>query len=263
MSASLPVLPEFSLKDKVAIVTGGGRGLGLEMSKALAESGAKVAIMYVSSDKTKDTAADIAKQFNVKCEAYKAPINDAEAVKQVIDQIHKDFGSIDILVANAGVNTGGASETFDLKEWQKVMDINVNGVFYSIQAAAKHMLQKGKGSIIITSSISGAVANRPQLQCVYNTSKGATTMMAKCLATEWAQKGIRVNALCPGYMRTELLDATFKDDPEWEKIWCDMTPMGRIGDAKELRGAIVFLASDASTYVTGTELFVDGGYTAV
>ncbi|RCH95426.1 hypothetical protein CU098_010252 [Rhizopus stolonifer] len=263
MSAPLPVLPEFSLKGKVAIVTGGGRGLGLEMSKALAESGANVAIMYVSSDKTKDIAADIGKKFNVKCEAYKAPITDAEEVKKVIEQIYKDFGAIDVFVANAGINAGGASETFDLNEWRKVMDVNVNGVFYGIQAASKYMLEKGKGSIIITSSISGAVANRPQFQCVYNTSKGATTMMAKCLATEWAQKGIRVNALCPGYMRTELLDNTFKDDPEWEKIWTDMTPMGRIGDAKELRGAIVFLASDASSYVTGAELFVDGGYTAV
>ncbi|KAI8975648.1 hypothetical protein BDF20DRAFT_879872 [Mycotypha africana] len=263
MSSSNPTLPEFSLKGKVAVVTGGGRGLGLDMSKALAESGASVAIMYVSSDKTKDTAAQIAKDYNVTCKAYKADIVNAEEVQKAIDQIHQDFGAIDVLVANAGINSGGPAEKLDLKDWQNVMDVNVNGVFYTIRAAAKYMLEKGSGSVIITSSISGHVANRPQLQCAYNTSKGATTMMAKTLAYEWASKGIRVNALCPGYMRTDLLNATFKENPEWEDIWCKLTPMGRIGEAKELRGAIVFLASDASSYVTGTELFVDGGYTCV
>ncbi|KAG2198188.1 hypothetical protein INT47_000389 [Mucor saturninus] len=264
MSANpLPTLPEFSLKGKVAVITGGARGLGLEMSKALAESGADVALMYVSSDKTHDIAAKIGKDYGVVCKAYKADIADAEQVTTAIDQIYKDFGVIDIFVANAGINSGGAAETYDLKTWQKIMDVNVNGVFYSIQAVSKYMLAKGKGSIIITSSMSGHIANRPQMQCAYNTSKGAATMMTKALASEWALKGIRVNAICPGYMRTELLDETFKNNPEWEKTWTDLTPMGRIGDAKELRGAVVFLASEASTYVTGLELFVDGGYTCV
>ncbi|GAA5803917.1 hypothetical protein EDC94DRAFT_606144 [Helicostylum pulchrum] len=263
MTTPLPTLPEFSLKGKVAIVTGGARGLGLEMSKALAESGADVALMYVSSENTHKTASEIAKQYGVVCKAYKANITDAKQVQDAISQIHQDFKAIDIFVANAGVNSGGPSETFDLKAWQNIMDVNINGVFYGIQAASKYMLAKGKGSVIVTSSMSGHIANRPQLQCGYNTSKGAATMMAKALAAEWATKGIRVNAICPGYMRTDLLDETFKDNPEWEKTWTDMIPMGRIGDAKELRGAVVFLGSDASTYVTGIELFVDGGYTAV
>ncbi|CAO3641172.1 uncharacterized protein ATC70_013342 [Mucor velutinosus] len=263
MSAPLPTLPEFSLKDKVAVVTGGGRGLGLEMSRALAESGANVAIMFVSSEKTHDTAAQIAKDYNVTCKAYKADIVDPVAVKEAVDQIYKDFGAIDVFVANAGVSIGGKTEEYDLNDWKKTMDINVNGVFYSIQAASKYMLEKGKGSVIITSSISGHVANRPQPQCAYNTSKGATTLMTKALATEWATKGIRVNAICPGYMRTELLDITLKNNPEWERQWNQFTPMGRVGEAKELRGAVVFLASDASSYVTGIELFVDGGYTCV
>lgn len=173
-------------------------------------------------------------------------------------------------------------QDYDLNDWKKTMDINVNGVFYSIQAASKYMLEKGKGSVIITSSISGHVANRPQAQCAvslilkkvkriltnemhfqYNTSKGATTLMTKALATEWATRGIRVNAICPGYMRTDLLDITLSNNPGLEEQWNVFTPMGRIGEAKELRGAVVFLASDASTYVTGIELFVDGGYTCV
>ncbi|KAG0760347.1 hypothetical protein G6F62_009411 [Rhizopus arrhizus] len=261
--SALPTLPEFSLKGKKAIVTGGARGLGLEMSKALAESGADVALLYVSNDKAKDVAAKIAKDNNVFCKAYKADITNSDEVRSVIDVIYKELGGADIFVANAGVNIGGQAENYDLKDWHKVFDVNVHGVFYGIQAVAKYMLEKGKGSIIITSSISASVVNRPQLQCAYNTSKSAVSMMTKCLAVEWAKKGIRVNAICPGYMKTDLLDNTNKENPEWEATWLDSTPMGRIGDAHELKGPVVFLASDASTYVTGAELFVDGGYTAI
>jgi sorbose reductase len=258
---SAPTLPEFSLKGKVAIVTGGGRGLGLEMSKALAESGAHVAMMYVSNEKTHDLAAQIASENNITCKAYKADIVKPEEVQQAIDQIYKDFGAIDILVANAGINVCGPTEEYRVEDWKNIFDVNVNGVFYTVKATAKYMLEKKKGSIIITSSISGAVANRPQLQTCYNASKGATTMLAKSLAVEWAEHGIRVNALCPGYMRTELLEKTLKTQSDLKTAWNQYTPMGRIGEPKELRGPVVFLASDASSYITGAELFVDGGYT--
>lgn len=172
-------------------------------------------------------------------------------------------------------------QTYDLKTWHKLFDVNVHGVFYGVQAVSKYMLEKGKGSIIITSSISGTIVNRPQLQCAvslsffnvyiiklillpqYNTTKSAVSMLTKCLAVEWAKRGVRVNAICPGYMKTDLLDNTNKENPDWEKTWLESTPMGRIGEASELKGAVVFLASDASSYVTGTELFVDGGYTAI
>ncbi|CAO3695923.1 unnamed protein product [Rhizopus stolonifer] len=259
----LPTLPLFSLKGKKAIVTGGARGIGLEMSKALAESGADVAMMYVSNDKAKDLAAEIGKQYNVFCQAYKAEITNAEEVTKVIDQIVKEMGGVDIFVANAGVNIGGEAVSYDLESWRKVFDINVNGVFYGIQAASKYMLKQGKGNVIVTSSISAAIVNRPQVQCAYNSSKSAVTMMAKCLAVEWAQKGIRVNALCPAYIKTDLLDNTNKENPAWESTWIDSTPMGRIGEPHELKGPLVFLASDASSYVTGAELFVDGGYTCI
>ncbi|KAG1444489.1 hypothetical protein G6F56_010277 [Rhizopus delemar] len=261
--SALPTLPAFSLKGKKAIVTGGARGLGLEMSKALAESGADLAVLYVSNDKAKDTAAQISKDYNVSCKAYKADITSPEQVRSVIDDIYKDLGSIDIFVANAGVNIGGQAETYDLENWHKVFNVNVHGVFYGVQAAAKYMLEQGKGSIIITSSISAAVVNRPQLQSAYNISKSAVSMMTKCLAVEWAKKGIRVNAVNPGYMKTDLLENTNKENPEWESTWIDSTPMGRIGDAHELKGPVVFLASDASSYVTGAELFIDGGYTCI
>ncbi|ORX61895.1 NAD(P)-binding protein [Hesseltinella vesiculosa] len=254
----------FSLAGKKAIVTGGARGLGLEMSKALAGAGADVALMYVSSEKTHDTAADIAKEFNVKCKAYKADMGNAAHVQEAIENIYKDFGEIDIFVANAGIAIEGPSETFDLDDWRRIFDVNVHGVFYGIQAAGQRMLKAGtKGSIILISSMSGLIANRPQPHCGYNASKGAVNMMTQCLAQEWAQRGIRVNSINPGYMETEMLKDIFKNNPQLKTTWESLTPMGRVGRPDELNGAIVFLASDSSSYVTGAHLYIDGGYTCV
>ncbi|KAI8372921.1 uncharacterized protein BYT42DRAFT_578566 [Radiomyces spectabilis] len=252
-------LEQFSLKGKTALVTGGGRGLGLNMSKALADAGANVAVTYVSNAKTVEIAEDIAKQYGVKCKAYKVEVADADDVKRSFEQVYKDFGAIDIFVANAGISIGGSAETFDLDSWRRLFDVNVHGVFYSVQAVSKYMLEKGKGSIILISSISGAVANMPHHQAGYNSTKGAVSLMAKCLAYEWAQRGVRVNTINPGYMKTDMIE----ENTAVQEKWKEYTPMGRLGEANELNGAVVYLASDASSYVTGSELFVDGGYTAV
>ncbi|KAI9304460.1 hypothetical protein BJ944DRAFT_202669 [Cunninghamella echinulata] len=253
----------FSLKGKTAIVTGGGRGLGLEMSKALAGAGANVAMMYVSSEKTHDTAADVASSFGVKCKAYKADMSKPQEVAKAIDEIHNDFGTIDILVANAGIAIEGPAEDFKMEDWQKLFDVNVHGVFATVQAVAKEMLKNGKGSIILISSMSGLISNRPQAHCGYNATKGAVTMMSKCLAQEWATRGIRVNSINPGYMKTEMLMDVCNSKPELKKTWEDLTPMNRLGNPDELNGTVVYLASDASSYVTGAQIYVDGGYTCV
>ncbi|KAI8093627.1 uncharacterized protein BX664DRAFT_358057 [Halteromyces radiatus] len=259
----MSALQLFSLKGKKAIVTGGGRGLGLEMSKALAGAGADVAMMYVSSDKTHDTAAAVGKEFNVQCKAYKADMGKPEEVTAAIDQIYKDFGHIDIFVANAGIAIEGPAETFSMDDWKRIFDVNVHGVFCSVQAAAKRMLEQGRGSIILISSMSGLISNRPQPHCGYNASKGAVTMMSKCLAQEWAQRGIRVNSINPGYMETEMLKDVFRNNPEVKEKWLEYTPMGRLGRPDELNGAVIYLASDASSYVTGSQIYIDGGYTCV
>ncbi|KAI8066718.1 FabG protein [Gongronella butleri] len=254
----------FSLAGKTAIVTGGGRGLGLEMSKALAGAGANVALMYVSSEKTHDTAAAIAKEYGVTCKAYKADIGDATAVQAAIDKIYADFGTVHIFVANAGIAIEGPAETFNLDDWRRIFDVNVHGVFYGVQAVGKRMLEQGtKGSIILISSMSGAIANRPQPHTGYNASKGAVNMMAKCLAQEWAQRGIRVNSINPGYMETEMLQDIFKTNPQLKETWEQLTPMGRVGRPDELNGAVVYLAGDSSSYVTGAQFYIDGGYTCV
>ncbi|KAG2182543.1 hypothetical protein INT43_007474 [Umbelopsis isabellina] len=254
-------LPEFSLQGKIAVITGGARGIGLEMSKALAEAGADVAMMYVSNDATHDTAAEIGKKFNKTVKAYKCELTNVDQVREVIDKIHSDFGRIDIFVANAGVSEGGAAEDLDINVWHRVMDVNVNGCFYTIQAVARHMLkQPNGGSIITLSSISASIVNRPQFQVVYNTSKAAVGMMTKCLAAEWATRKIRVNAISPGYMMTDMVTKYIANNKELGDQWVEHTPMKRIGDPKELRGAVVFLASDAASYMTGSEIVVDGGY---
>ncbi|KAI9493772.1 hypothetical protein BDB00DRAFT_821582 [Zychaea mexicana] len=257
------MLPEFSLKGKKAIVTGGARGLGLEICRGLAESGADVALMYVSSDKTHDTAAEIGKEFNVTCKAYKANIADAKETQEAIDQIHKDFGRIDVFVANAGISQNGNAETFDLNDWKHLFDVNVHGVFYGVQAVSKHMLEQGSGSIILMSSVSAYLANQPQYQCAYNCTKASVSMMGKCLAYEWGTRGIRVNSVCPGYMRTDMLEQFTSKRPDLAEAWNSLNPMKRMGVPKEIKGAVVFLASEASSYITGSDLFVDGGYTAM
>ncbi|ORZ11535.1 hypothetical protein BCR42DRAFT_421293 [Absidia repens] len=253
----------FSLQGKKAIVTGGARGLGLKMCKALAGAGADVAMMYVSSETTHDTAAAIAKEFNVQCKAYKANMADDNQVNAAMDQIYKDFGKIDILVANAATAIGGPVETFNMDDWKHIFDVNVHGVFNCVKSAGTRMLEQGKGSIILISSIAGMIATKPQPQCGYNASKGAVTAMTKSLAQEWATRGIRVNSINPGYMMTELVEDLTAANPDMYAKWKEYIPMGRLGNPDELNGAVIYLASDASSYMTGTHICIDGGYTCV
>ncbi|KAI8341716.1 hypothetical protein BC941DRAFT_345694 [Chlamydoabsidia padenii] len=234
------------------------------MAHGLAEAGANVAITYNTSDESAKTIVhDIESKYNVKCKAYSMQVTNPDQVQTTLAKIHEDFKSIDIFVANAGISRQGNSETFSLDDWKTVFDVNVHGVFYGVQAAAKYMLEQGHGSIVTISSISAKIANVPQAQCAYNSSKAAVSMMVKCLGSEWATRGVRINAICPGYMDTDMLGDIFKQRPELRQAWTDRIPMRRLGNPDELKGAVVFLASDQSTYITGTELFVDGGYTCV
>ncbi|KAI8340006.1 hypothetical protein BC941DRAFT_349080 [Chlamydoabsidia padenii] len=252
---SVPSL--FSLSGKNAIVTGGSRGLGYEMCKALAGAGANVAFIYIESPQANDLAIEIGQEFNVKCQAYEANISSADQVHKVMGSIYKDFGDINILIANAGIHDAGPSETFDLDLWKHIFDVNVHGAFYCAQFVGNRMLKKGKGSIIFISSVAGHVGIGPQQVASYSASKGAVTSMTKALANEWATRGVRVNSINPGYMTT----VPFGDSP-MTRFWKLRTPMGRFGKPDELNGAAIYLASDASSYVTGTQLFIDGGYSS-
>jgi NAD(P)-dependent dehydrogenase (short-subunit alcohol dehydrogenase family) len=188
-------------------------------------------------------------------------VTDPQAVEAMATAIVADFGKVDILVNSAGIaRLNTALDTPD-EEWRLVMDVNVNGVYWASRAFGRSMVARNKGSIVNLGSMSGLIINRPQTAPSYMVSKGAVHMMTKALAVEWAKSGVRVNALAPGYVGTEMT-LKMRERPELFNTWIDMTPMGRLGTPQEIASAILFLASPASSYVTGAVLSIDGGYTA-
>lgn len=251
------VLKAFDLTGKVAAITGGARGIGLEVSKALAEAGADVALIYNSSKTAQDTAAIIASENNVKAAAYKADVGNQEDIEKAVQQIAADFGKLDIIVVNSGITSSIAAEDYTAEQWKDIMKVNLDGAFYTAQAAARIFKKQGYGNVIFTASVSATLVNIPQKQAAYNASKAGVVQMAKCLSVEWVDF-CRVNCISPGFITTDILDIHPK---EWREKWFSMIPAQRMAQAYELKGAYVFCASDASSYMTGADLVIDGGYT--
>ncbi|EME43566.1 hypothetical protein DOTSEDRAFT_72814 [Dothistroma septosporum NZE10] len=266
----------FSLKGKTAIVSGSGAGIGYAVVQAFAEAGANVAIWYHGNKKALEKAKDIEKQFGVKCQAYQTDVTDFEDTKRVINQIAHDFnGRLDIFVANAGIPwQDGRMIDGKLENYHKVVSTDLDSVFYCAKAAGEIFRRQyltgvttsgealenySYGSFIATASMSGHIANIPQLQAAYNAAKAGVIHLCKSLAVEWV-KFARVNSVSPGYMATEISDFV---PPETKRIWHGKIPMGREGEAHELKGAYLYLASDASSYTTGADIVVDGGYCSV
>jgi len=247
----------FDLKVEKAIVTGGGQGLGKEMALALAEAGADVAVVQRRLEMGEQTAAEI-KKLGRKGIAIKGDVSKEEDVKKVVETVKREFGRIDICVNNAGIANWKAAEDMTLEEWREMIDINLTGVFLCCKWVGREMIKQKKGSIINISSISGYIVNVPQKQCHYNAAKAAVHHLTKSLALEWAAYNVRVNAICPGYFMTPLLRLA---DKKILDEWASYTPMKRIADPSEIKGLCVFLASKASTYVTGSAIIIDGGYT--
>lgn len=267
------VFPLFSLKGRTAIVSGAGAGIGLAVAQALAEAGANVAIWYNSNKQAVAEAEKIEKEFNVKCKAYQVNVVSPEDVERAVDDIVGEFnGRLDIVVANSGIGwPNGAFIDGSAETARKVMAVNVDGVMWCAKAAGRHFRRQknegttldGKpldnyltGSFIATASISGIIVNVPQMQAVYNASKAAVVQFCKSLAVEWTGFS-RVNTVSPGYMVTEMIDNV---SPAMRDLWRDGIVMGREGRVKELKGAYLYLASDAASYTTGVDLVVDGGY---
>lgn len=249
----------FKLDGKTAWITGGAKGLGFAMGNALASAGARIAINSRHGDEAKEAAAKIAETHGVNCYGFEADITHEDQVEQATQEIIKELGGVDVLINNAGVNVRQGTTELSTDEWRRVVDINLTGPFLCSKAVAPHMIEKGWGRIINMSSILGLVglANRPP----YTATKGGLVLLTKTQALEFAEKGITVNAICPGPFATDMNKALL-DDPEKYQAFVAKIPMARWGELNELDGAVIFLASNASSYVTGTTLTVDGGWTA-
>lgn len=259
------ITEQLSLKGKVALVTGGSRGIGLAAAKGLAEAGASVAITYITAGPEK--LAEVEKAVKAAgtdtFKAYKADVKSKESIEAVVDQVVSDFGRLDIVVPNAGVAIHVAAEDFTQKDYEEQMRTNLDGAFYTAQAASrvfKAQKEQGtldQGRIVFTASVSSFIVNYPQKQAPYNASKAGLVQMAKCLAVEWIDFA-RVNCISPGYTATDMIDAKPK---EWRDTWDSLIPAKRDCELYEIKGAYVFLASDASSYITGHEMVIAGGFT--
>ena len=246
--------PLTPLDGRVAIVTGGARGIGFETAKALKENGATVVIVDINAELGAKASKELGVGF------FQADLTQLDQVTNLASDIQHQHGRIDIAFNNAGVCVNVPSEECSGEDWRRVIDINLNAVFYCCREFGKVMLKQGKGSIINTASMSGIISNTPQPQSAYNASKAAVIMLTKSLAGEWASRGVRVNAIAPGYIGTEMTKIGMSNE-SWYKVWKEMTPMGRVGEPREVAAPVVFLASDASSYFTGSVLTMDGGYT--
>jgi NAD(P)-dependent dehydrogenase (short-subunit alcohol dehydrogenase family) len=254
-------LERFSLNGKVAVVTGAAQGIGLATADALSEAGATVII----ADMNPDTAAKSSQALQAKgrkVEWEKLDVTDARAVEQVHAAIIARHGKVDILVNNAGIALSNRpAETMDDATWLKVIDVNLNGLFWCCRTFGKSMLDMGGGNIVNVGSMSGFIVNRPQEQAHYNTSKAGVHHLTRSLAAEWATRGIRVNAVAPTYIETELTSFVY-EDPKMFQHWVGGTPMNRMGRTDEIASVILFLASEASSLMTGSIVLADGGYTS-
>jgi len=248
----------FDLTGRVAVVTGAGKGLGRAMALALAAAGADVVVSSRTAadiDEVRDEIRDLGRR----ADAVPADCADETSCEHLIASTIERLGTVDILVNNAGINVRKPILELHAEEFDRVLKTNLYGYFYCARAAGRHMVARGSGKIINISSMMGRVAL--PAQGAYASSKGAVEQLTNVLALEWAQAGVQVNAIAPAYCETPLTQAVF-NDPERHRFVCERTPMGRWGQPYELAGAVIFLASDASSFVTGHVLKVDGGWNA-
>ena len=247
----------FNLEGRTALITGSSQGIGLGLALGLARFGARVVLNGRNAQKIDVALGELAKA-GFEGEAAVFDVTDAEAVRTGVDRIENGLGPIDILINNAGMQFRTALENFPTDKWQELLNLNVSSVFYVGQAVAKHMIARGRGKIINIASVQSELA-RPGI-APYTATKGAVRNLTRGMCTDWAQYGLQINAIAPGYFKTPLNQALV-DNPEFSAWLEKRTPARRWGNVEELVGAAVFLASDASSFINGHTLYVDGGIT--
>jgi NAD(P)-dependent dehydrogenase (short-subunit alcohol dehydrogenase family) len=250
----------FELTGRVAIITGGSIGLGRQMAEGLAEMGASLVLCARKKERCQQAAEELQKDAGVKTLAVACDVKNPASIQEMVDATLAAFGRIDILINNAGVSWGAPVEEMTLEQWNKVIETNLTGTFLCSQAVGKVMIRQRRGKIINIASVSGLAGSSPQLQAIgYSTSKGGVIIFTKDLATKWAMHNIHVNAIAPGWFPTHMSEGVIQRGKE---ALLASIPLGRFGNEQDLKGAAVFLASDASDYVTGHVLVVDGGRSA-
>jgi len=255
------ILERFRLDGKTALVTGAAQGIGEAYSMALAEAGANIAVVDINIALAETVAHNLTKK-GVQAIAIKADVTIEDEVKKMVRTVIDKWGFLTIGINNAGISVWQDALIQDFAEWRKILALNLDAVFLCARTEAAEMAKKGYGKIINTASMSGHIANTPQNQAAYNTSKAGVLHLTRSLAVEWAPKNIRVNSISPGYTKTALVDKLL-ESPEGKAIlpkWLEKIPLGRMASTEDLQGAAVYLASPASDYVTGSDIIVDGGY---
>lgn len=243
-----PAYPD--LRGRLVVVTGGGRGIGLATVRRFVAQGARVVVLDLATD-----GVDPGVEF------VEVDVTDAAAVASVADDLAARLGAPDVVLNAAGIVRSASAEEMSAEDWRLVVDVNLSGTFHVCQAFGRHMLAEGRGAIVNIASMSGTVSNFPQKQVSYNASKAGVVHLTKTLAGEWADRGVRVNSVSPGYIATDLTAALLEREPELGEIWRERTPTGRLGTPDEVASIILFLASDASSLMTGSDVIADGGYT--
>ncbi len=254
------IMKKFSMEGKKGFITGAAQGIGKAIATAFAQAGAEFTIVDLNDEKAKQVSDELSKEYNKKITAFKCDTSNPEEVSNMADFVVENYGTIDFAINNVGIVNFFPIESVKPEDWKKIIDVNLYGTFLCSQAAAKVMIaQKKPGTITNMASMSARIINTPQTTSSYCTSKAAVVHLTRSLAVELAKYNIRANCVSPGYVATEVVT----DFNEELQGWIDRTPQKRMGTPEDIAGAYLYLASDASGYATGTELLIDGGYTAI